>query len=70
MVRVIDLSQAPRISMEDASRLWHSRGAVFVDVRDAEAYKEAHIPGARSIPLREVLRRSHELLKDAHIVMY
>ena len=35
-----------------AGRL-HKAGAVFIDARRSEAYKEGHIAGARSIPVWE-----------------
>jgi rhodanese-related sulfurtransferase len=42
----------------------HDAGkVVVVDVRAAEAYEAAHIPGARSVPLDQVESRAEELKK-------
>jgi rhodanese-related sulfurtransferase len=43
---------------------------VVVDVRPAEEYAAAHIPGAISIPLPELERRLRELPRDRMIVAY
>lgn len=47
------------------------RGDVTViDVRPAEEYRAGHIPGSRSIPVRELLARLGELPKDREVVAY
>ena len=47
------------------------RGTVTViDVRPAEEYRAGHIPGAVSIPLKELKPRLAELPKDQEIVAY
>lgn len=40
---------------------WRSRGAQLVDVREGWEYHEAHIPGAKNIPLGQLLDRLDEL---------
>ena len=46
-------------------------GAVTVlDVRPAEEYNAAHIPGAISIPLKELQLRLSDLPRDQDIVAY
>jgi rhodanese-related sulfurtransferase len=46
-------------------------GAVTVlDVRPTEEYRAAHIPGALSIPLKELKRRLSQLPRDREIVAY
>ncbi len=46
-------------------------GAVTVlDVRPAEEYRAGHIPGALSIPLKELERRLSDLPRDREIVAY
>ena len=42
-----------------------ARGAQLVEVLPANEYKEDHLPGARSIPLREINRASTSSL-DPH----
>ena len=43
---------------------------IVLDVRPAEEYETAHIPGAFSIPIAELIRRFSELPKDREIVAY
>jgi len=43
---------------------------VVVDVRSAAAYAEGHVPGAVSVPLKELLDRLGELPGDAEIIAY
>ncbi|MBM3220333.1 MAG: rhodanese-like domain-containing protein [Candidatus Rokubacteria bacterium] len=44
--------------------------AIF-DVRTAEAYRELHIKGAKSLPLREVdARAPKEVPKQTRVVLY
>jgi rhodanese-related sulfurtransferase len=46
-------------------------GAVIVlDVRPAEEYRAGHIPGALSIPLKELERRLSDLPRERDIVAY
>ncbi len=46
-------------------------GAVTVlDVRPVEEYRAGHIPGAISIPLKELERRMSKLARDQEIVAY
>jgi rhodanese-related sulfurtransferase len=43
---------------------------VVLDVRPAEEYRAGHVPGALSIPIRELKRRLFELPKSQEIVAY
>lgn len=43
---------------------------VVLDVRPAEEFRAGHIPGALSIPIRELKRRLSELPKSREIVAY
>ena len=48
-----------------------AKGAVTVlDVRPVEEYNAGHIPGALSIPLKELMLRLNELPHDQEIVAY
>jgi thioredoxin 1 len=42
-------------------------GAVLVDVRTSEEYVEAHVPGARLVPLDQLGTRLHEIPKDQRV---
>lgn len=66
----IPYPEVPRISLADAKAQYDANSAVFVDVRSAEQYEAAHIPGAVSLPLAEVQARHYELAADALIFLY
>ena len=59
-----------RVSLEEAKAAFDSGAAVFVDVRDVEAYASSHIPGALSMPLEELPSRMNELDPSTWIVTY
>ena len=59
-----------RISVGDAKAAYDTSQAVFLDVRDAQAFAERHIPGAISIPLAELPQRISELNTQAWIITY
>jgi 3-mercaptopyruvate sulfurtransferase SseA len=59
-----------RITVAELKDLLGKNQAVVIDVRNEEAYKVAHIKGARLIPEAEVAKRSNELPKDKLIVTY
>ncbi|MEK7387836.1 MAG: rhodanese-like domain-containing protein [candidate division NC10 bacterium] len=44
--------------------------ADIIDVRRWDAYVQVHIKGARSMPLRAVPDRAHELSKTGLVVFY
>jgi rhodanese-related sulfurtransferase len=50
---------------------WLSSGTrpVLVDLRPAEAFRQGRLPGARSLPLRELRRRVGEL-PAGRVVLY
>jgi rhodanese-related sulfurtransferase len=56
-----DLSTAPRITVAELKKLWDAREVVVVDVRDHEAFRSGHIPGAVSIPLDQVVAQAGRL---------
>ncbi|MDE3192093.1 MAG: rhodanese-like domain-containing protein [Chloroflexota bacterium] len=47
-------------------------GAQLVDVREQEAYREAHIPGAISLSLKELTaeRAGEALRRDRTVLLY
>jgi 3-mercaptopyruvate sulfurtransferase SseA len=59
-----------RVSLADAKAAYDLGSAVFVDVRDAQAYAAQHIPGAVSIPLNELAQRLGELDPEDWIIPY
>jgi len=70
MTQHLDLTGAPRIGLGEAKRRYDDGSAVFVDVRKAEEYERSHIPGALSIPLWELLKRTEDLPRDRLIIFY
>jgi hypothetical protein len=43
---------------------------LLVDVRRRSSYDQAHLPGAVSIPLRELPHRAVEIPRDIPVVLY
>lgn len=60
----------PRVSLSEAKDAFDSGEAIFVDVRRSDAYAEAHISGALSIPEQELADRMEELDPDQWIIPY
>lgn len=59
-----------RVSLTDAKAAFDAKTAVFLDVRDAQSYALAHVPGALNIPLNELEARLGELNPNAWIITY
>ena len=61
-----------KITAADAIRLLDAHEAVAVDVREPDEYAVGHIPGAKLLPLGEVMSRAAEVLpdKDAPWLVY
>ena len=58
------------IIREDVRRLL-AQGAQLVDVLPAQEYHDLHLPGATSIPLKELNAvTTAELRKDAPVIVY
>ncbi len=68
----IPFPDVPRIGLQEAQDRAQNAGAIFVDVRDAEAYAAEHIPGALSIPLgpEDLDPAYQELDPNAEIITY
>ncbi len=58
------------ISRDDLLKRLGRRGTLVLDVRPAEEYEAGHIPGAISVPIRELRKRLNELPRRAEIVAY
>ena len=50
-----DTATAPRIPMAEFKALYTANNVLVVDVRDEASFATGHIPGARSIPLGQLL---------------
>jgi hypothetical protein len=68
----VPFPNASRISLEEAKALYDAGDAIFVDVRDADAYGEAHIARAISVPLDgDTLDPAYQALaKGSRIITY
>lgn len=49
------------IDTTDATRLFNRDQAVFVDIRNENAYQKSHLPGAINIPLEHIDKRKDKL---------
>lgn len=58
------------VKSEELFRLVKNGEVTVLDVRPIEEYRAGHIPGAISIPVRELKERLKELPKDREIVAY
>jgi 3-mercaptopyruvate sulfurtransferase SseA len=63
-------SEVPRIELADANARLAAGSAIFLDVRTAEEYEDAHIPNAILMPFNEVATRYAELPLGAEILTY
>ena len=76
MIVVLEVQRARRsgqpVSPSRATRLSNSEDAAFIDARRQKDFEQAHLPGARCIPAREI--ESHlkqiEKLRQRPVVLY
>jgi rhodanese-related sulfurtransferase len=54
---------------EIATRMFSGEEIIFIDVREPEEFQEFHIPGARSIPLRDLRKTDLSDLHQAALVI-
>lgn len=59
----------PTVLPAQAFNLVRSRDAVLIDVREAEEWAEARIPGAIHVPLGELAARLQELPRDRKLIL-
>jgi hypothetical protein len=59
-----------RVTLEEAKAAFDGKMAIFVDVRSADSFNTAHVPGAVNIPLAELEGRISELNPDNWIITY
>ncbi len=57
------------ISAADLKALLDRGRPLVVDLRPVDAFRQGHLPGARSIPLRELRRRAVEIPRE-RLVLY
>jgi 3-mercaptopyruvate sulfurtransferase SseA len=59
-----------RVTIQDLENLRTNGDVFIVDVRNQAAYDQGHIPGAKLIPVGEVVARVKEFPRDRQIVTY
>jgi rhodanese-related sulfurtransferase len=59
-----------RITIREANELIKNGRAFVVDVRNQAAYDAGHIPGAKLIPVGEILNHVDEMPRDKTIITY
>ena len=64
------VDDAPRITLEEAKKLYDAGNAFVVDARPEEAYKQEHIKGSVNITSGMLDARLKDLPKDKTIVVY
>lgn len=64
------ISSFPRISREDAAKLYKQGKAVFIDVRSNESFRQGHIRGALGIPGSQIVRRYAEVPVKKTVITY
>ena len=60
----------PRINIKEAQAAVEKGEAIFLDVRQAEAYRVGHIKGAISLPEADIPLRASMLPRDKKIIAY
>jgi 3-mercaptopyruvate sulfurtransferase SseA len=64
------VDDAPRITLEEAKKLYDAGKAYVVDARPEEAYKQEHIKGAVNITSGTLDAKLKDLPKDKTIIVY
>lgn len=61
---------APRMTLEEAKKVFDAGKAFIIDTRPADAFKQEHIKGAVNITSEAVEARLSEIPKDKTIIAY
>lgn len=63
-------TQFPRISLEDAYKLFVAGKATFIDVRSNEQFSYGHIRGSLNIPRSQIITRFREVTPGKTVITY
>ncbi|HEX2924473.1 MAG TPA: rhodanese-like domain-containing protein [Chloroflexota bacterium] len=66
----LDSAGAERIGLEQAKVEFDRGASIFVDVRGKNSYELSHIPGAISIPSKELMRHEREIPTGRPVTFY
>jgi len=58
-----------RVSIDELKKLMEADRVVVLDVRAAESYREAHIPGSQSVPLAELDKHLEKLKSEKKAIV-
>ena len=64
------LTNIPRITLEEAHQKLGQPNVVFVDARSTAEYQQSHIKGAVNLPLAQGETRKNELPRDKDLIIY
>lgn len=72
MVRLYmdERDQLEPVTSKELRRLMKNDSVFVVDVRPADEFKAAHIPGALSIPVPDIKRRLREIPRNREVIAY
>lgn len=62
--------QLEPVTFKELRRLMREDDVTVLDVRPAEEYEAGHIPGALSVPARELKRRLRDIPKGREVIAY
>ena len=65
-----DRDELEPITLDDLKRRLRDGSATIVDVRPREEFEAGHIPGAISIPVKDVKRRLKDLPRSKEVIAY
>jgi rhodanese-related sulfurtransferase len=63
-------AQFPRISLEEAHKLFAEGKATFIDVRSNEQFSYGHVRGAVNIPRSQIVTRFKEVMPGKTVITY
>ena len=64
-------ARAPIVHVEQVKRLLdEGQAVVLVDLRPEDGFQQGHLPGAHSLPLRQLRRRYGEIPSTRPVVLY
>lgn len=63
-------NESANIQVKEARQAFDRSQAIFLDLRDSQAYERSHVSGAINIPQDEIGRRLEELDRNRWVILY
>lgn len=63
-------SGAKAVNVQQAVQLANHKQAIFIDIRNHDAFKAGSIPQARNIPIADMPNKMNSLAKDKPIIVF